>query len=178
MTFKKIIDYNIPWHIIKKSLDSHTKIDDNKVISLEIDAAIDRGVQDFEYLANLLKEMYPKLQQLTFQQNYSYNEEHEDDHEWWNNNFIQFIGILKLSYLKINDSQSDIFNYFNWDQILDVMPDGSKYIINRQASGEFDNYPNYCCCLANDRNETKYDICPNTKIYNKNNSTLIVHLDQ
>ena len=176
MTYKKIIDYNIPWSTLEKSLKSHIKPDDDGVISLEIDAEIDRGVQDFEYLAKLLKEMYPKLQQLTFQQNFSYNEDHDDDHEWIENNFIQFINILKLSYLKLNDSQSDIFNYFNWDKILDMMPEGSKYIINRQATGEFDNYPNYCQCTY-DFDINKYEICPNTKIYKRNNTTLIVHLD-
>lgn len=108
MTYKKIIDYNIPWSTLEKNLQAHIKPDDDGVISLEIDAEIDRGVQDFEYLAKLLKEMYPKLQQLTFQQNFSYNEEHEYDYDWWEDNFIQFINILNLSYLKINDSQSNI----------------------------------------------------------------------
>jgi hypothetical protein len=107
--------------------------------------SIDRGVMSFTYFAKALKEAYPNIKELDFKQNYSHSGNIDIYGKLWEKDFIFFIRYLGLTYLKIEDSQSSFFKHFNWDKILDAMPDRSEYILlcDRMDCDCFDCNANY-----------------------------------
>lgn len=129
-------------------------LDDECCLLIE---GIDRGVQDFEQFGQLLKKSYPNIRELSFYQNYAYNEHLNFD---WEKNFIAFISLTKLQFLKIDDYQTPFFCKFDWENIIKYMPEYSEYIIK---SNIFDDCPPYCQC-------------ENEKILKQGSKTLKLHI--
>lgn len=51
---------------------------------------------------------------------------------------------MKLQFLKIEDSQSHFLFKFNWDNVINSMPEFSEYIIESNTC-EYSGYPNENC---------------------------------
>ena len=109
-------------------------MDEDDILCVSI-SYIDRGVEDFVVFGKILKQLFPNLSELSFCQNYSYNETEiwsGKGERNWEKNFIEFVKFMKLTYLTIEeDQQSDFFYHFNWLNVLNAMPERSTYkIIN------------------------------------------------
>lgn len=99
--------------------------------------SIDRGVMSFTTFAKRLKEAYPNIKELDFEQNYSWLSDQRKG-DWISvaqEQFIEFINYLRLTYLKIEDSQSAFFRYFEWGKIFDAMPERSEYVVLCDTGG-------------------------------------------
>lgn len=136
--------------------------------------SIDRGIKSFTKFAKCLKEAYPNIKELDFEQNYSYLWDYisdkSDDKTLINfaqKEFVNFIAYLELTYLKMCDFQSSFFNQFDWNKILDAMPHRSEYIILCDTSSCELNSRHFKKHLEN--NEKCY------KILTKETKRLIIH---
>jgi len=160
------ISYSFWNYLIEELINEEDGCDDYCVFI----ESIDRGVKSFAQFAKRLKAAYPNIKELDFEQNYSCGVSRELSSKHWENDFIFFIRYLGLTYLKIEDTQSNFFRYLNWDNILDAMPDRSEYILL------FDRLE--CDCFNCDVNYK--DIIGNKcfKIKTRGTKKLVIHGDE
>jgi hypothetical protein len=78
---------------------------------------IDRGVADFGLFAKMLKEQFPRLKRLQWNQNFSYQQTFA--------NLVMFIKEMQLEKLWISDRQSEMFDDCEWLSI--PVPKGAVY---------------------------------------------------
>lgn len=102
---------------------------------------IDRGIRDFVAFANMIKHLFPNIETLEFNQNYSYNSELEKNSDNITENdpysvyleyykeFLKMLKILKLKNFRISDEQSKFFKFINIEDIFEIMPDDSVYVM-------------------------------------------------
>lgn len=137
--------------------------------------SIDRGVESFTQFAKSLKKAYPNIKELDFEQNYSYLEEHPEEASYAQQEFIEFIRYLGLTYLKIQDSQSGFFEYFEWEKILDAMPERSEYVVITEV---YDcDYGCVCYHYGSYKDFMGGNGCSAFRIFEKDTKKLVVHCD-
>ena len=98
---------------------------------------IDRGVRHFIDFATVIKDTFPKLQELYVEQNYC--PRHDTTEE-----FLEFLKILQLHKITFIDAQSSFTGDLTEERVKSVVPKGSKYLIrclhNEERTIVSDNY--------------------------------------
>ena len=137
----KLVIYNVPsftefWESVYECLTEDWS--DDHCIFID---TIDRGVKSFVEFTDELVSAYPNMSELSFSQDYTWYA----DSKQIESDFCYFITKTNISYLKIQDSQSEFFHNLNWDNILNIMPPRSLYVIifDQHNCDIFNNYPDY-----------------------------------
>ena len=116
-----LFDHN---NIFEKSLFTACKeLDENfrqKITAMRFQD-IDRGINNFVELLDILN-LFPNLDTLEINQNFSYNPEYSD--VLMKDNFLEF-----LNKLKLKDSQSHFIQHLTNDELFNTMPEDSIYLI-------------------------------------------------
>ena len=100
---------------------------------------IDRGIGSFKTFANMLKSLFPKLKSLDFSQNYSYhplaqqNNNDQDVSQIEYDDFLYMLKLLQLDNFRLCDSQSSFFKFLSINDIFDVMPENSLFVLREQC---------------------------------------------
>jgi hypothetical protein len=101
---------------------------------------IDRGIGSFKTFGNMLKSLFPKLKSLDFSQNYSYhplarkNNNDQNVCKFEYDDFLFMLKILQLDNFRLDDCQSDFFKFLVIDDIFEVMPENSLFVLKHHNS--------------------------------------------
>jgi hypothetical protein len=110
-------------------------IDCATITHLQID--IDRGVTSFKTFGNMLKSLLPKLKTLDVDQNFSYhpllNEKEQDITRVEYDDFLYMLKNLQLDNFRLRDEQSRFFKWLSLDDIFEVMPEDSLFVLRHNA---------------------------------------------
>ena len=112
------------------------KIDYNKITHIKIDY-IDRGITSFKTFGNMLKSLFPNLKSLDFSQNFTFHPLYQHNQNIRNieyNDFLHMLKILQLDNFRLTDEQSAFFKLFSIDDIFEVMPENSLFVLTYKCA--------------------------------------------
>lgn len=95
---------------------------------------VDRGVW-FKPFGNMLKQLFPNLKSLEFSQNWAYNPTGDIKTEY--NEFLQMLKQLQLNNFYLEDWQSQAFKILKADDIFDVMPENSVFVLKSEYGANY-----------------------------------------
>lgn len=122
----------------------------NNVPNLEINHInvdyVDRGISNFNAFANMIKNLFPNIETLDLDQNYSYYPKiynmcisNDEKNLMYYQEFLNMLKTLKLKNFRFYDQQSRFINNINIEDIFEIMPNDSVYVL-RSGCEKF----NYC----------------------------------
>ena len=96
----------------------HPSYNSQNYIERVIFSSIDRGIYDYKLFTLFLKKFFPKIKSMALRQKYSH---------FTVETFTFFIRELKLKTLVIHDRSGEDYSDIDWNELLNIMPDESRY---------------------------------------------------